>query len=81
MSHDTINTLRKYHKLEDKFLCRICGKDVTTEKKEIMAACLQLNEVGSLPDETMINVLTGQRNCSVPNVVKLFGFLNRLKPC
>ena len=40
-----------------------------------MDVCLQLNEVGDLPYETVIDVLTGLTNCSVPDLVKLFDFL------
>ena len=71
-----MNALKKYLKLfEDKSLCRICGKNVTVAEKEIVAACLQLNEVGVLTYETLIDVPTGLTNYSVPDCVKLFDFL------
>ena len=61
--------------LEDKGLCRICGKNMTAAEKEIVAVCLWLNKVGLLTYQTVIEVLTGLRNCSVPDFVKLFDFL------
>ena len=40
-----------------------------------MAICLQLNKVDALPYKTVIDVLTGLTNCSIPDFVKLFHFL------
>ena len=71
-SHD----MRKLLKLfEDKGLCRSYGKNVTVAEKEIVAVCLWLSEVGALPYETVINVLMGLTNYSLPNFVKLCHFL------
>ena len=75
MSCEIISALEKYIKLfEDKGLCRICGKNVTFSEEGIVAICLQLNEVDALPYETVIDVLTGLTNCSLPDFVKLFDF-------
>ena len=42
----TISAFTKYLKLfKDKDLCRIHGKNVSVAEKEIVAVCLQLNEV------------------------------------
>ena len=65
--------LKKYLKLfVDKGLCRVFDKSVTVAEKEIVAVCLQLNKVGALTYETVIDVLTGLTNCSVPDFMKLF---------
>ena len=46
MFQDTINALKKYLKLfEDKGIGIFHNKNVTVAEKEIMAICLQLNEV------------------------------------
>ena len=44
-------------------------------EKKIVAMCIQLNEVGTLPYETVIEVLTGLTNFSVPVIKKLFDFI------
>ena len=60
---------------EDKGPHRILGENVTVAAKRIVAVCLQLNEVGALPYETMMDVLTGLTNSSISDFVRLFGFL------
>ena len=78
MSWDTIMALKKYLKLfEEKGLRRIRGKNVVIAEKEIMAVCTRLKEVNALPDETVVDVLEGLTNCSVPDFTKLFDFLFR----
>ena len=47
----------------------------TVAEKEIVATCHQLNEVSAFPYETVIDVLIGWTNSSVPDFVKLYGFL------
>ena len=80
MSHDTMKAMKKYIKLlEDKGLHRICGKDVTVAEKEIVTECVWSSEVGSSTDETVIDVLTGVMNFSVPDFVNLFDFLLKVK--
>ena len=72
----TINALRKYFKLfAEKCLCIIYGENVIVAEKEMMDVCFLLNEVDVLPNETVINLLTGLINFSVPDFVKLFDFL------
>lgn len=76
MSRDTITALKKYLKLfEEKGLRRIRGENVVVAEKEINAVCTRLNEVGALPEETVVDVLEGLTNCSVPDFTKLFDFL------
>ena len=70
MSYDTINAYRKHLKLyEDEGLHRNCGKNVTVSKKEIVAVYFSLNEVGTLPYKTVLDVITGLTNCSVSDFV------------
>ena len=65
----------RYLKLfEYKGLHRICGKNVTIAEKKIVAVHLWLNEVGALPYETVINVLTGLTNCSVHDLWSCLNF-------
>ena len=76
ISRDTINALKKYLKLfEEKGLRRIRGENVVIAEKEINAVCSRLSEVNALPDETVVDVLTGLTNCSVPEFTKLFDYL------
>ena len=76
MSRDTITALKKYLKLfEEKGLRRIRGENVVVAEKEIVAVCTRLKEVNALPDETVVDVLEGLTNCSVPDFTKLFDFL------
>ena len=49
--------------------------NLTVAEKEIVAVCLCLSQLGTLPYETVVDVLTGLTNCSVPDFVKLFDFL------
>ena len=62
MPHDMNKFIKQY---EDKGVCKSYGKNV----------CLWLNEVHALLYETMIDVLMGLTNCSLPDFVKLFDFL------
>ena len=63
MSRDTINALKKYLKIfEEKGLRRIRGENVAIAEKEVNAVCARLNEVKALPDETVVDVLTGLTN-------------------
>jgi hypothetical protein len=76
MSRDTIQALKKYIKLfEEKGLRRIRGENVVVAKKELKAVCTRLKEVNALPDETVVDILEGLTNCSVPEFTKLFDFL------
>ena len=76
MSQNTMNALKKYLTLfEDKSLCRIFDKNVTVAEREIVAICLRLNEVGALSYKTVIDVLTGLINFSVPDFGKLLDYL------
>ena len=40
-----------------------------------MAACLQLNEVGALPEETVNDILIGLSHFSMPYYARLLDFL------
>ena len=76
MSQDTIKALKMYPKLfENKGLCRIFSENVTVAEMEIMAIWLQLNEVGVLPYETVIDAFTDPTIYSITDFVKLFNFL------
>ena len=76
MSRDTITALKKYLKLfEEKGLRRIRGENVVIAEKEIVAVCTRLKEVNALPNETVVDVLKGLTNCSVPDFTELFDFL------
>ena len=76
MSRDTITALKQYLKtFEEKGLRGIRGENVAVAEKEINVVCSRLNEVKALPDETIVDVLTGLTNCSVPEFTKLFDFL------
>ena len=44
-------------------------------QKEALAVCICLNEVNALPEETVVDILTGLTRCSVPELTKLFGYL------
>ena len=75
MSRDTITALKKYLKyFEEKGLRRIRGENVVVAEKEIVAVCTRLNEVNALPEETVVDVLTGLTHCSVPEFKELFMF-------
>ena len=75
MSRDTITALKKYLKyFEEKGLRRIKGENVVIAEKEIVAVCTRLNEVNALPEETVVDVLTGLTHCSVPDFKELFLF-------
>ena len=45
--------------LQLKIIIEFSVKNVTVAEKKIAAVCLQLNELGAFPDETVIDVLTG----------------------
>ena len=73
MSRDTINALKKYLKtFEEKGLRRIRGENVAVTEKEINAVCARLDENNALPEETVVDVLTGLTHCSVPEFVEFF---------
>ena len=42
--------------------------------KEALAVYVRLNEVNALPEETVVDILTGLTRCSVPEFTKLFDF-------
>ena len=44
-------------------------------QKKALAICVRLNEVNALPEETVVDILTGITRCSVPEFTKLFNFL------
>ena len=44
-------------------------------QKEALAVRVRLNEVNALPEETVVDILTGLTRCSVPEFNKLFDFL------
>ena len=76
MSRDTINALKKYLKtFEEKGLRRIRGENVAVAEKEINAVCARLDENNALPEETVVDILTGLTRCSVPEFVEFFKFL------
>ena len=76
MSRDTVTALKKYLKLlEEKGLRRYPGENMATLQKEALAVCVRLNEVNALPDETVVDILTGLTRCSVPEFTKLFDFV------
>ena len=76
MSRDTITALKQYLKtFEEKGLRGIRGENVAVAEKEINVVCSRLSEVKALPDETIVDVLNGLTNCSVPEFTKLFDFL------
>ncbi len=75
MSRDTITALKKYLKyFEEKGLRRIREENVVIAEKEIVAVCTCLNEVNALPEETVVDILTGLTHCSVPEFKELFQF-------
>ncbi len=75
MSRDTITTLKKYLKyFEEKRLCTMRGENVVIVKKEIVAVCTHLNKVNAVPEETVVDFLTGLMHCSVPKFKKLSQF-------
>ena len=79
MSRDTIQALKKYLKLfQEKGLRRIRGENVVIAQKELLAVCTRLDKVNALPSETMIDVLEGLTNFSVPDFTKLFDFFHQL---
>ena len=44
-------------------------------QKEALAVCVRLNEVNTLPEETVVEIFMGLTRCSVPEFTKLFDFL------
>ena len=75
MSRETINALKKYLKIfEEKGLRKIRVKKVAVAEKEVVAVCSRLQEAKALPDETVVDVLTGLTLCSVPEFTKMFDF-------
>ena len=76
ISCDTITALKKYLKIfEKKGLCGIWGENMTVAEKEINIACSCLDEIGALPEETAVDILTRLVNCSVPELTKLFDLM------
>ena len=76
ISRDTIAALKKCLKnFEEKGLRAIEGENVSTAERKINAVCARLHENDSLPDETVVDILTGLTNCSVPDFTDLFNFL------
>jgi len=73
MSRDVVIALRKYLKLfETKGLTRVKGESVLVVATELVAVCTRLNDVNQLPDETVIDVLTGLTKCSTEEFQDLF---------
>ena len=60
---------------EEKGLTRIWGENVALVEKELVTVCTRLYEVGELPDETVIDILTGLTKCSVEQFRKIFDHL------
>ena len=76
MSRDTVTALKNYLKLlEEKGLRRYPGENMARLQKEALAVCVSLNELNALPEETVVEILTGITRCSVPEFTKLFDFL------
>ena len=64
-SRDTTASLKIFFKItESKGLGRIQGENVVYFAKEILAVGKRLNVSGDLPEETIIDVLTGLTKCS-----------------
>ncbi len=58
---DVINALKNFLKIfESKGLTRIQGENDSVITKQLHAAVISLDEVGTLPDETYVNILQVQ---------------------
>ena len=47
-------------------------------QKEVQAVCVCLDEVGALPEETAIDIMSGLTHCSMPEFTKLLIFSCRM---
>jgi len=73
MSRDTIDALKTYLKLfQSKGLRKLRGENVVVAQKQLIAVCTRLQEVNSLPSETVNDILEGMSYCSVPEFAKVF---------
>lgn len=69
ISCDATTALKKYLKIfKVKGLRMIEGENASTAEQEINAACMLLYENDVFPDETMVGILKGLTNCSVPDL-------------
>jgi len=74
MSRDTIDALKKYLKIfQEKGLRWVRGESVVLAQKQLLAVCTRLNEVNSLPGESVNDILQGLNYCSVPEFAGVFG--------
>ena len=75
MTRDTITALTFLKKIEEKGLCWYPNENMAQLQKEVQAVCVRLDKVGALPEETVINIMSGLTYYSVPEFTKLFDFL------
>ena len=76
MTWDTITALKTFlKKIEEKGLLRYPNENMARLQKEVQAVCVCLDEVGTLPEETVIDILSGLTHWFVPEFTKLFDFL------
>ena len=76
MTRDMITALKTFlKKIEETGLRRYPDENMARLQKEVQAVCVRLDEVGALPEETVIDILSGLTHCSVPEFTKLFDFL------
>lgn len=74
MSRNVVIVLKKYLKIfEDKGLMCIKGESISPAEGKLVAASSHLNEVGSLPDKTLIDILNCLTKCSVEDFLNLYG--------
>ena len=75
MTQDTITALKTFlKKIEEKGLRRYPDENMAQLQKEVQAVCVCLDKVGALPEETVIDILSGLTHCSVPEFTTLFDF-------
>ena len=73
LNRDTTTALKNFLKLcSTKGLRRIKGENVSIYKQEVEAVVRRLNEANALPEETVIDILTGLTLCSVEDFKRLF---------
>ena len=76
MSCDVINALKNFLKIfESKGLTQSQGENVSIITKQLHAAVVSLDEVGTLPDETYGDILQGFTKCSNEDFKTVFQHL------
>ena len=76
MTRDTITALKTFsRRLEEKGLLWYPNKNMAHLQKEVQAVCVCLDEVGALPEETVIDIMSGLTHCSMPEFTQLFDCL------